>query len=104
MDATGASGTPNWVGRDVLPKVEGHVRAVHMLSDSQAIVFGEQYALLAEKRLVGGVRTLRVDFPAGFLINGSRCPHCNEIIAQPVGKVARLAAGAPKGKGLKATR
>jgi len=82
---------PEWVTKLVLPKVEGHVRSVHMLSSKSAIVFAQDHALVAEKGGLGGLKLYRVDYPQGFLVNGAQCPHCRQTILEPIGKVARLA-------------
>jgi hypothetical protein len=84
---------PEWVAKDVLPKVQGHVRSVHMLSSKSALVFAQDHALVAEKGTIGGLKLYRVDYPPGFLVNGAQCPHCHQTILEPIGKVARLADG-----------
>lgn len=93
MEETAAA--PEWVAKDVLPKVQGHVRSVHMLTSKAALVFAQDHALVAEKGSMGGLKLFRVDYPSGFLVNGAQCPHCHQTILEPIGKVARLAQEAP---------
>lgn len=91
MTTTEVLDAPEWITNDVLPNMEGHVRSVQMLHEKAAIVLGDDHALVAEKGTFSGVKLFRVDYPPGFLLNGSHCPHCDQAIKEPVGKVARLA-------------
>lgn len=91
MTETSFGGTAKWVEQSVIPQVAERVRAVHMLADSKALVFAESHAVFAERGKFGGVKLFRVEFPPGFLLNGSHCPHCGEQLLEPVGKIARLA-------------
>lgn len=82
---------PEWVTKRVLPQVGGHVRSVQMVNARTAVVLAHDQATVAQKGLMSGVKVYRVAYPVGFLVNESRCPHCHEILLEPVAKVAKLA-------------
>ena len=82
---------PDWVTKHVLPQVGGHVRSVQMVNPHTVVVLAQGEAMVAQKGTIGGVKVYRVPYPNGFLVNESRCPHCHEILLEPVAKVAKLA-------------
>lgn len=83
--------TAKWVQQGVVSFVTEPVLSVQMLTNSLAVILTDSYALVAEKGRLGGVKTHRANYPPSFRIQGSRCPHCDKPITEPIGKVARLA-------------
>lgn len=98
--ASSSPEAPKWIYEEVIPAIGSRVRSLHLLKQSggrrSVLLFSEEAAMVAEKGRFGGVKVYRVDYPKGLLLNESSCPHCGQMIQEPVGKIAHLAKGAKR--------